>query len=602
MGIIRDPFNVTPDRYRLFVLTKPRRLHLATAAARVHETHNQAREKGKGSPYFFLVGAGVSVPSVPLAWEIERECKARAESLGLASGKPPSDPQGGYSYWLEQAHPDRDARRSYFRDKIEGKPISDANLRLAHLLADGAVTNAVVTSNFDDFISRGLHLFGQSHIVCDHPATTVRLDLDAKDIQIVHVHGSYWFYDLVNTDEEINERAQGGRGPGMSELLGDLLRTRVPLVIGYSGWEGDVIMTALRDRLKKPLRHRLHWFCFRAEGIATLPRWLTHHPDVTFVVPEEDDVLPADHVFDELLRTFGVKAPWLTRDPLGFFAHRLRRELPQAKNTTPDLYYFDDVVRRLDRARRSALPDEGDTRDPIERVRDAVRRSRYVLAAQRANRVALKTLRGKRAEELLDALWPAVSRSGQKPVNDLRVYDAYLRVASGSKQGPRGRLANVLISRAAALCTLENPRKAIAAIDDAEALLRKHPMPRAKLRLQRLRARALRQDRRTVAAVETLRAVLGEPDPPRDERTRRELLGARRELCELLHELGQTEEALRELAALIRRLDRTRSEGSRRELALSLTTRAQLRRALGDEERADDDETRAAEVWDTLRR
>ncbi len=588
------------------MLTKPRRLHLPTAAARVHETHNQAREKGKGSPYFFLVGAGVSVPSVPLAWEIEQECKTRAESLGLASGEPPSDPQGGYSYWLEQAHPDREARRSYFRDKIEGKPISDANLRLAHLLADGAVTNAVVTSNFDDFISRGLHLFGQSHIVCDHPATTVRLDLDAKDIQIVHVHGSYWFYDLVNTDEEINERARAGHGPdrspGMSELLSDVLRTRVPLVIGYSGWEGDVIMTALRARLKKPLRHRLHWFCFRAEAIATLPRWLTHHPDVTFVVPEEDDVLPADHVFDELLRAFGVKAPWLTRDPLGFFAHRLRRELPLAKNTTPDLYYFDDVVRRLDRARKSALPDEGDKRDPIERVRDAVRRSRYVLAAQRANRVALNTLRGKRADELLDALWPAVTRSGQKPVDDLRVYDAYLRVARVHATAPRGRLANVLISRAAALCTLSNPRKALSAVEEAETLLRAHPMPRAKLRLRRLRARALRLDRRLLAAAESLRDLLHDHANPRNERTRREVLGAQRELCEVLHELGETEEALLELAKLIRRLDRTRSESSRRELALSLTTRARLRRAAGDEERADDDETRAAEVWDTLRR
>ena len=90
---------------------------------------------------------------------------------------------------------------------MEGKAISRANFRLAHLLLEKTITNLVLTTNFDDFASRALTLFGQPHIVCDHPGTLERIDLRAEDVQIIHIHGTYWFYDCCNLKAEISERA-----------------------------------------------------------------------------------------------------------------------------------------------------------------------------------------------------------------------------------------------------------------------------------------------------------------------------------------------------------------------------------------------------------
>ncbi len=118
------------------------------------------------------------------------------------------------------------------------------------------VTNLVVTTNFDDFLSQALSLFGRRHIVCDHPRTLERIDLRSPDVQIIHIHGSYWFYDCCNLNAEISERAKGSSSTSFTMLstLDDILRTHSPLVVGYSGWEGDVFMNALQRRMSAPLR------------------------------------------------------------------------------------------------------------------------------------------------------------------------------------------------------------------------------------------------------------------------------------------------------------------------------------------------------------
>lgn len=578
-------------------------LDLPTAAARIRETRRAAASRRAPSPYFFVCGAGISVPSVPLAWAIEKECKERATALGLATGDGPDDPAGGYSYWLEQAYPDPDQRRAYFREKIEGRPLTDANLRLAHLLSDGALTRFAVTTNFDDFLSRALHLFGQPHVVCDHPATTARIDLDATDVQLVHVHGTYWFYDLVNTDVEISDRARGARsGPGMSELLGDLLRSRAPLVTGYSGWEGDVLMTALQARLAAGLRHQLYWFCYTRDALVSLPGWLRGHPNVCFVVPEDGARLPADQVLDELLRTFKVEAPPLTRDPLGFFADRLRESAPRrAPDAPPDLYFFEDLVRRVEEAARRSV-DPKSTEAAIEGVRDAVRRGHYASAAQRAGRIALGGLSRKRREDLLAALWPAVSRGGRSANEDLRILDAFLRVIDASAKGKlpvsNGRYAAALIGRVGALLQLGHPRKARQAADDGIARLGRKlgRMPRAHHRLRRLRARALVAERRLDAALteyEELRARFADAT---EARLRVSVCGGERERAAVLADLGRAKDADAVLESLASRLAGLDDRAARRERVLVLTARAEIASAAGDEDAADALRLEAAEV------
>lgn len=573
-----------------------KQINLKTAAARIRESRASTRT---ASPYFLLCGAGVSVPSVPLAWQIEEECRRRAEDLGLASGDAPSDPAGGYSYWLEQAHPDPDQRRAFFRDKIEGKPLTDANLRLAHLLVDGRLTRLLVTPNFDDFCSRALHLFGVPHVVCDHPATTARIDLEGPDVRIVHVHGSYWFYDLINTDDEIDQRARGHFGAGMGELLDDLLRARCPLVLGYSGWEGDVIMRALKKRLRKPLKHQLYWFCYRAGAIDALPKWLQKHSNVSFVVPDgDDDALPADRVFDELLRVFKAEAPPIARDPLGFLAERIEASAPaRPQGSPPDVYYFEDVIRRIRHAATLAGEDLRGADKAIESVRDAVRRGRYALAARRANGAKLRSWKPPQLRALLDALWPAVTRGGRNATEDLRIHDAFLRVVDERPSAPirKGRLAHVRIARCAAIFRQGHHRKAQHAVDEALDALRSElkGMPRAHQRLLVLKARALVAEKRLAAGLEVYDDVLGRFRKG-DARLRAAQIGAARERAGVLHDLERHEDALQALDRLVRKV--SKSNAHRAELAASLALRADVHRALGDKTRAREDAKEAAEL------
>lgn len=49
-----------------------------------------------------------------------------------------------------------------------------------------------------------------------------------------------------------------------------------PLVIGYSGWENDVIMSELKERFKMPLKYKMYWFCHNEEDYKNLPLWIKY--------------------------------------------------------------------------------------------------------------------------------------------------------------------------------------------------------------------------------------------------------------------------------------------------------------------------------------
>src|ERR1035437_2167860 len=184
-------------------MAKPKTLSLKKAA---WDIHNACKDGGR--PFFFMVGAGISSPPVPLASAIVEELKSQADQEALAQGPPESEPLKAYSWWFEQCFPQPQQRQEYLRSLIDKKPISQANFRLAHLLLNQPITNLVVTTNFDDFLSRALSLFGEQHVTCDHPATTARIDPEKKELQIVHVHGSYWFYDCCNLAGEVSDRSE----------------------------------------------------------------------------------------------------------------------------------------------------------------------------------------------------------------------------------------------------------------------------------------------------------------------------------------------------------------------------------------------------------
>lgn len=368
-------------------------IDLETASSEILQACQVA--EGGFLPYFILVGAGVSSPPVKLAWEIEEHCKDFAQRTFKKNGLPlSSQPMDTYSHWFSKAYRHPKHRQKYLRSLIEGKTISQANLRLAHLLLEKKIANLVVTTNFDDFLSRALTLFGRQHIVCDHPSTAGRIDPDEReDIQIVHVHGSYWFYDCANLSGAIAAVAKPSAHSilSMATLLELILWKRMPLVVGYSGWEGDVIMQALKRRLNTEIPYNLYWFCYNQSSTNSLPGWLTSNDNVYFVIPqarsaqvvvteppvgdsgasgitkgapadaktgatkvEAEPVLLAQQVFDKLIQVFDLGSPKLTSDPLGFFAEQLRSSLPQddPELTAVDLYFIRSVVERIARARQ----------------------------------------------------------------------------------------------------------------------------------------------------------------------------------------------------------------------------------------------------------
>lgn len=359
----------------------PRWLDVSTAALEIRQACDELGALAHRSPFFFVVGAGISFPPVPLATHIVEHCQ-RVAAQYRRQGRPPSSGAAldEYSHWFAAAYPGARQRQQYLRSLIEHKALSLTSLRLAHLLSVHKLTNMVVTTNFDDFIARALRLFGEEPVVCDHPRTVGRIDRERPDVQIVHVHGSHLFYDCANLRGEVSDRAQSDDESSftMVGLLDSLLWNRSPIVIGYSGWEGDVIMSALRRRLRggNALPQSLYWCCYRRSDIAALPDWLRDSADVRFIVPppappaaapagatrsgaetpsveRTEPTLPAVTVLDELNRAFEIGAPTLFVNPVEHLARSLESALPDASASAGDPYAFKALIERLRSMARS---------------------------------------------------------------------------------------------------------------------------------------------------------------------------------------------------------------------------------------------------------
>ncbi len=414
-----------------------------------------------------------------------------------------------YSYWFEQAYPQPGTRQEVLRELMEKAYISPANFRLAHLVLTNSVTNLVVTTNFDDLLSRALTLFGVSHIICDHPRMLERFDPRFRDTQIVHVHGSYRFYDCCNLGHEIAERARGSQSTSFTMLavLDDVLRVHSPLVVGYSGWEGDVFMTALKRRLSRPLASKVYWFCYKRKCAENLPEWLITNSDVCIVVPNEEKsdkplffpaqdatndnslgftnqtVLSATTVFDELIREFAVPLPTLTKDPLGFFSGRLKQLLTESgvDNLEGDTYAIRSVIERVERAReREARQRLSPTELHLESFRDAVWQSNPSGALDIAGRMEIAELSADALKEVAAALVKCADGSSDNPEAQLSAYDLVLAITEEvisrglDKSCLKDQLMPTLANKGSVLAKLGRQEEAVSAY---EQLLRTFDAP-----------------------------------------------------------------------------------------------------------------------------
>ena len=113
-------------------------------------------------PYFFIVGAGISVPEIPAASGIVEICKNTIremdpEVFSLYDETSKQFANNGmkyYSSWIEYAYPNRIDRSQLFRKLCSKSKISSANLMLAQILHSGEFANTVFTTNFDDSIKK----------------------------------------------------------------------------------------------------------------------------------------------------------------------------------------------------------------------------------------------------------------------------------------------------------------------------------------------------------------------------------------------------------------------------------------------------------------
>jgi tetratricopeptide (TPR) repeat protein len=325
-------------------------------------------------PFFFIVGAGVSRPIIETASGLMDECKAIALQNGKTAKPSSQDRMDTYSHWMDAAFPQAEHRREYLQKKIQGKNISPATLRLAHLIDHGRIARTVVTPNFDDFLTRALTLFGVSHIVCDHPHTVRRLATQSENRQILHVHGTYWFYDCCNLNGEIEQRTRDGAAAVFS-FLTNLLWQSSPIVIGYSGWKSDVIMTALKARLTdQVLPYNIYWFCHDHNELVDLPDWLKEHQSVRFIVPKissnsndpkspmsldgsseppmssgdsSGSNLEAVTVLSRFVQRLELKEPPLFNDPLRFFAGQIQRDIYPDDNHHDDIYNLKNLAAKI---------------------------------------------------------------------------------------------------------------------------------------------------------------------------------------------------------------------------------------------------------------
>lgn len=479
-------------------------ISLETAIGEIKQACTQSEKNGH-CPFFFIVGAGISSPSVPLAKEIIIHCKEKAVELKKKIDEldpqkiPPIDL---YSYYFGTAYSQPAHRQEYLRGLIEKKQISAANLRLAHILLSKKITNMVVTPNFDDFLTRSLNLFGLRHIVCDHPKTVERINILNKEIQIVHVHGTYWFYDCCNLRDEIKKMAKGPKGTvfTMASLLDQILVHRSPLVIGYSGWEGDIIMSALKRRLKTGLPYNLYWFCYKREDINFLPRQLKKHPNVYFVLPQQDaseaktaskdeegliqktekgfaekekktPELPAVKVFEELIKAIDIPQPDLTRDPLEFMERTLRESF-FLEETETDIYYLNKVVEKIEKAKKLLEEKTAETERLLETLRDLMRCSQYRQAINEIAKISMKTMDMEKVYEIFSITWSATTKLLDGSKEELMGYDQLREIGESLIQNRKykkdvlPKIAKSLFNKGVALYDCGDYQKAIACYDE----------------------------------------------------------------------------------------------------------------------------------------
>ncbi len=390
--------------------------------------------------FFFMVGAGISRPPVPTAREMIAEWKDTAEKAGRSPASTGGDALDLYEAFFKHAYTSNGMRQDYMRKKIQDQLLPPANYKLAKIVNHGCLTKIVVTTNFDTFLFKALGYLGSDPLLYDHPETAkARFEADRDEPQLLHVHGTYLFYDCANLKAQI-----AGRTSSMLDLLGQILADRSPLVVGYSGWPEDVFMTALKSRVDsgRALRNNVYWFCYRQEDLIALPDWLRNHPDVFFVVPEDksnpgetratfthrnstsvsaasETTLPAEEIFERFINVLRVPPSAIDIDPVNFFISRLKGVL----------LGFNDAnvasISKIVKAMREGY-------EKLEAIKQYLTLQRYAeasaLACELSAAIGFKYSDSTLAQELAEIIWKIAAEMSSDSKEVVCLYESVARL------------------------------------------------------------------------------------------------------------------------------------------------------------------------------
>ena len=199
------------------------------------------------------------------------------------------------------------------------------------------------------YTKKALELMGTKSFFCaENSMDNLVVSNQSKDIQIIHVHGTFDFYDCANLEKEIDDVASQKGVVASSSLLSSFLSNQAPIIVGYSGWENDVIMQCLKERLKYPTPLQYIWVCYNKKSYLALPDWIKENDSVIFVISEPDnsdcsengctltwnassnvDTIDATMFFKRIISNFKLKAPLIFTDPYSYYFKKIQSVLPK---------------------------------------------------------------------------------------------------------------------------------------------------------------------------------------------------------------------------------------------------------------------------------
>lgn len=271
-----------------------KKINLKEAVNLIWETVKITEEQSTNGelPYVFIVGAGISAPEILSADGIVQHCQEKVKELYQddeeldrvfeKSKEFTVNSAKYYSYWFGQAYKNKIHRQQYLKSIINKARISTSNLLLAQILNNKKIATTVITPNFDNQLLKSLNLLGNYNVFsANNVLDNIALSRNSSDVQLMHVHGTYEFYDCCNLEQEITRVASETGIKSTAGTIEEFLKNQSPIVIGYSGWEDDVIMSKIKERLLyAPLPYGIIWFCFSNKDYEILPEWLKSSEDV----------------------------------------------------------------------------------------------------------------------------------------------------------------------------------------------------------------------------------------------------------------------------------------------------------------------------------